>query len=285
MSNNYTLDVLIEGYDEKKAQSLLANESEVSQDWIDVYESRQNSTILQAEVQGIEEKVYSTATNKKMPCAMIDIGTVRGMVPLDFLGVEDRKQARKLIGEKVAFVVIAVDRENGFFVGSRKQALQQMADKTLKKVEKGDIVPAVVREVYNANMVVDIGGIQCRIPTSEVTYGWIDNLHDYYKAGDHVKVKIMEVDKKDRSAKVSIKATKPNEWERVHDFYKENGEYVAKVSGVSEFGTFVTLREGISGLAQHLRHEVVKKGDKVLVRVLKIRPKEQKMNVKIVKVF
>jgi small subunit ribosomal protein S1 len=283
--SNYTLDVLIEGYDESKAQELLSDQNEVNQDWIDVYESRQNTTILQAEVQGIEEKTYSMATKKKMLCAMIDIGTVRGMIPLDFLEVEDRKQARKLIGEKVAFVVIAVDRENGFFVGSRKQALQQMADKTLKKIDKGDIIPSVVREVYNANMVLDIGGIQCRVPTSDVTYGWIDNLHDYYKVGDHVKVKVMDLDKKKRSVKVSIKETKPNEWERVHDYYKEFGEYVAKVSGVSEFGTFVTLREGISGLAQHLRHEVVKKGDKVLIRVLKIKQKEQKMNVKILKVF
>lgn len=283
--SQHVLNVLVEGYDPQKAKNISTSEESVSQDWIDIFSSRQNKTILQATIFGVEEKVYSHVGNKKMQCAVVEVGDVRGLIPLDYLGVEDRNKARELIGEKVAFIVIGIDKENDLFVGSRVAALDEMKNMTLKRIDVGDDIVGVVRRVYNSALFVDIGGIECRIPTSEVGYNWIDTLHDFYNAGDHIKVRVMKIDKKQKEVEVSIKATKANPWEKVSTYFTEQAEYVAKVSGVSEFGTFVEMREGISGLAQHLRHEILKKGDKVLVRVLKIRPNEQKMNVKVIKVF
>lgn len=285
MSNNYTLNVLIEGYDESKAQSLIDQGSEFDRDWRDVYESRQNSTILQAELMGLENKVYSTNPKKEMLCGIVEIGRVRGLVPLEFFGVDGRDGAKKLIGEKIAFVVIGLDKANNFFIGSRKEAIRLMADRALKRIDKGDRILAVVRQVYNSNIVVDIGGIQSSIPASEASYAWVDSMHDLFKVGDHLETKVMDIDKKKQEVQLSIKALQTNPWDRVHDYFKEGGEYVAKVSGIAEFGTYINLRDGISGLGPHLRHEVVKKGDKVLVRVLKIKQKQQQMNIKIVKVF
>lgn len=281
---NYTLDVLIEGYDEREAKKILTGDSS-DKDWRAIYESRQNHTILQAEITGMENKVYQLNPKKEMLCALVEIGNVRGMIPLEYLAVENEKQARRLNGEKVAFVVIGLDRDNGFFVASRSEAKKQMADQTLKRISIGDDILAVVRQVYNNNIIVDIGGIECSIPASEASHGWIDSMHDYYKIGEHIKAKVQEIDKKNREVKLSIKALLSNPWDQIHELYKEAGEYVGHVSGTVEFGTYVTLREGVSGLAQHLRHELVKKGDKVLVRVLKIRQDEQKMNLKIIKVF
>jgi small subunit ribosomal protein S1 len=283
--STHVLSTLIEGFDPEKAKRVSFENDGVSQDWVDIYSSRQNNTILQATVRGVEEKMYSHAGNKKMPCAVLEIGDVRGLIPIEFLGTQNRDEARQLIGEKIVFIVVAIDKENGFFVGSRKTAIDEMKNLTLKKIEVGDDVMAVIRRVYNSTLHVDIGGIECRIPTSEVSYGWIDSLHDFYKAGDHTKVRITKIDKKKKEVEVSMKATKVNPWDSISNHFTEQAEYVAKVSGVSEFGTFVELKEGISGLAQHLRHEVLKKGDKVLIRVMKIRPKDQKINVKVVKVF
>lgn len=286
-NQNYTLNVLIEGYDEKRAEQLNTLDQH-DKDWRAVYESRQNHTILQAEITGIENKVYQLNPKKEMLCALVEIGDVRGMIPLEYLGVEDAKQARRMNGDKVAFVVIGLDRENGFFVASRKEALKQMAEQTLKKIKVGGDVLGVVRQVFNNNMYVDIGGIQCSIPSSEASHAWIDSMHDHFKIGDHIKARILEIDTSNNEepvVRLSIKELLPNPWEKIHEYYKEKGEYVGHVSGTVEFGTYITLRDGVSGLAQHLRHEVVRKGDKVLVRVLKIRQAEQKLNLKIIKVF
>lgn len=282
---NYTLDVLIEGYNEKKAQAV---DSTVH--WQKVYESRQNQTILQALVTGMENKVYQVNPVKEKLCVLVEVGDIRGMIPIDFLGFEenDPKQvdkARRLLGEHVAFVVIAVDRDNNFFVGSRSEALKQMADQCLKRIHVGDDTLAVVRQVFNNNMIVDIGGIQPSIPASEISHGWVDSVHDHYKVGDHIKVRVQEIDKKNRTVKVSVKALQPNVWDRITEYYKEKGEYIGTVSGTAEFGAYITLREGVSGLAPLLRHEIVKKGDKVRVRVNEIKKEKHQMNLKITKIL
>lgn len=281
--SSYVLNHLVEGYDETKAREVKLHDDVVSQEWIDIYSSRQNKTILQASIRGVEEKTYGQG--KEMPCAIVEIGDVRGLIPLEYLGVESKQIARDLIGEKVAFIVIAIDKPNDFFVGSRIAALEEMASHTFRRLAVGDDTIAVVRKVFNGAMIVDVGGIESRIDASLISYGWVDSVHDHYKVGDHVKVKVIGMDKKNKEIAVSVKATKSNPWDKVSSYYSEMAEYVAKVSGVTEFGTFVELREGISGLAQHLRHETLKKGDNVLVRVTKIRPKEEKINVKVIKVL
>lgn len=283
--SDYTLNVLIEGYDEQKAQKVIDQHTEIDRDWRDVYESRQNSTILQAELMGLEEKVYQVSPEKKMLCGIVEIGQVRGLLPLDFMGVDNREGAKRIIGEKIAFVVIGLDKASNFFVGSRKEAIRQMAERALRRIDQGDKILAVVRQVYNSNVIVDIGGIQSSIPASEASYGWVDSMHDLFKVGDHIEVKVTSIEKQKQEVQLSVKALQSNPWDRANDYFKEHGEYVAKVSGIAEFGTYVTLRDGISGLGPHLRHEVVKKGDKVLVRVLKIKQKQQQMNIKILKVF
>lgn len=284
-TDKYTLEVLIEGYDEKKALSI-----DNTVHWQTIFESRQNNTILQAYVTGMESKVYQLNPKKEKLCALVEVGDVRGMIPIDFLGFEedDPKQAekaRRLIGDQVVFVVIAVDRKENFFVGSRSEALRQMADRCLRKIQKGETTLAVVRQVFNSNMIVDIGGIQCSIPASEVSHGWVDNMHALYKKGDHINVKVMEIDKETRKVTVSVKALQPNPWDRINDYFKVKGEYVGVISGTAEFGAYVTLRDGISGLAPLLRHDIAKRGDKVLVRVLKINPEQQHMNLKITKIM
>ena len=284
-TDNYTLDVLVEGYDEKKALAI-----GTTVHWQNVYESRQNQTILQALVTGMENKVFQVNPVREKMCALVEIGDIRGMIPVDFLGIDTdapkfNEKTRRLIGEKVAFVVVAVDRENNFFVGSRKEAIRQMAEHCLKRINEEETILAVVREVYNSNMIVDIGGIQCSIPAAEVSHSWVDNMHDLFKPDDHINVKVISIDKVNKSVKVSIKALQSNPWNRITDYVKEYGEYVATVSGTAEFGAYVTLRDGITGLAPLLRHELVKRGDKVRVRVLKINKQKQHLNLKITKIF
>ena len=284
-AENYTLDVLIEGYDEKKALSI---DSMVH--WQKIFESRQNQTILQAIVTGMENKVYQVNPVKEKLCALVEVGDISGMIPLDFLGIEEDDpkhvaKARSLIGEKVVFVVIAVDRNNNFFVGSRLEARRQMADRCLRRINEGETILAVVRQVFNSNMIVDIGGIECSIPASEVSHGWVDNMHDLFKNGDHINVKVLSIDKENKNVRVSVKALQPNPWDSINNYFKERGEYIGTISGTAEFGVYVTLREGITGLAPLLRHEIVNRGDKVLVRVLKVNQAKQHMNLKITKII
>ena len=102
------------------------------------------------------------------------------------------------------------DREADVFTGSRLAALEHMATITLKKIEVDDETIAVVRSVSPSLVRADIGGIEVKIPLEEIRYGWIDDLTEEVKQGDHLKVKVLEIDKEEKKVTVSAKATQKN---------------------------------------------------------------------------
>ena len=61
--------------------------------------------------------------------------------------MENVRQLRAMTGQSVAFKVLNYDRDAGVFTASRQAALEQMAAITLKKIEEGDVIVAVVRQV------------------------------------------------------------------------------------------------------------------------------------------
>src|SRR5690606_29948180 len=112
---------------------------------------------------------------------------------------------------------------------------------------------------------------------------WIDDLTEEIKAGDHLQVKVTELDKENQVVKVSAKATKQNPWPDCTKRYFEFSEYVGTVSGVQEYGVFVNLEPNVDALVSHMKFEDIQKGDKVLLRVTKIDVKEEQIRGRIVK--
>ncbi len=274
MANEDILQVLIEGFDPSKVQT----ESEVDQHWKEVYGAYQNQTILQAPITGIE-----TLLNKQ--CAVVSLGTVRGYIPMEFTGAENLRQLRAMTGQSVAFRVLNYDREAGIFTGSRTAAIEQMANITLKRIAVEDVIIAVVRSVSPSLVRADIGGIEVKIPIEDVKYGWIDDLTEEVKPGDHLRVKVLEIDEEEKKVRVSAKATQENPWNGKAQRYQKGSEYVGTVSGVREYGVFVNLEPGIDSLSRHLKWQNVKRGDRVLVRVMDVDTKNEQIRSRITKVL
>lgn len=259
------MQVLIEGFDPSKVQV----ENEFNNDWKKVYGAYQNNSILQASMTGIE-----TLLDK--PCAVVTLGNIRGFIPLEFTGADNLRQLRAMTGQTVAFKVLNYDREAEVFTGSRIAALEHMAFITLKKIDIDDEIIAVVRSVSPSLVRADIGGIEVKIPLEEIKYGWIDDLTEEVKQGDHLKVKVLEIDKEEQKVTVSAKATQKNPWLRSIGRYTSGNEYVGTVSGVREYGVFINLEAGVDSLARHLKFQNVKRGDRVLVRVLETDAKKNR---------
>lgn len=267
------MQVLIEGFDPTKVQG-----SKVDENWKKVYGAYQNQTILQAPITGIE-----TQLNKQ--CAVVSLGNIRGYIPLEFTGVENVRQLRSMTGQNIAFKVLNYDREAGIFTASRKQAIEQMAGITLKKIGEGQVIFAVARQVTQTFVRADIGGIEVRIPIEDISYGWIDDLTEKVKVGDHLKVMVLEIDEENQKVQVSAKAVQENPWPTCAGRYLEGNEYVGTVSGVREYGVFVNLEPGVDSLSRHMKFQNVRKGDRVLVRVLETDVNKQQIRARITRIL
>lgn len=72
-----------------------------------------------------------------------------------------------------------------------------------KKYEVGDVLTGKVTGIqpYGAFISLD-ENTQGLVHISEITYGFVKDIHDYLKVGDEVQVKVLEVD--DSSSKISL---------------------------------------------------------------------------------
>lgn len=276
---------LIEGYTEETI-------SKVDKHLIELRTALQNKIIKQAEIVGIEEFPLPSkkgGSPKLAHCAVLDYNGITGYVQLEDM---DKKvmtidKLRSRVGTKVIFMVtkLVKEKENDepFFVASRKLAQELAAKTTLEIRSEGEVSKAAITHVGLKHVVVDLGGIESNIHVSELSHGWIENLHDKFKIGDVIDVKILNIDKEKETIKVSHKATLPSLWDTIEKKFKINSEHKCKISGVTEAGNFVNLAEGVDAFAPHLRHEYLNVGDEVLVRIIELNPAKKKAVCRIVR--
>lgn len=279
-----TLNVLIEGYDESKLEEVSYQEN-WDKDWESVYRSRQTGTIMQADVLGIEENQYGTKT---IPCAVVYVGHVKGIIPMEMMNVTDYQELRKQTGQKVAFKVIGIDKENKIFIGSRNAAIEHMANATWKKIkegllQEGSTILGVVRNVERKELHIDIGGVIATMDVTEYDYGWIDSLPAVVSVGDHIRCKILSIDMEEKKVTLSRKALLPNPWLTLSERISVGGEYVGRVTGVVNQGYYINLMPGVDSFARHMMRTTLKRGDQVLVRLIAIDTEEEKITARVVR--
>ncbi|MBA4533819.1 S1 RNA-binding domain-containing protein [Brevibacillus halotolerans] len=284
------LKTLIEGLDPEKVNEMKAKQSQhsrVDENWKAIYRAVQNRQIIEAEMIGVEPKY------KKL-CAVVGIGTIRGYIPFEYTGFASKEQMNSFIGKRIGFKVKEIDRENNIFVASRIDALEVRATLTWQRIEEGQTAIAVVRGYIRdpklpANISparalrVDLGGVMVTILAVDVDHGWIDDLSEKYQLGDPLEVKIMAVDKERKKIKISAKALKPSPYPECTKRFEQMGVYIGKVTGVVEYGVFVSLEPGVDVLCKHMPFTELQKGDRVTVRLLNINVAKQQMKGNLVR--
>jgi small subunit ribosomal protein S1 len=124
-------------------------------------------------------------------------------------------------------------------------------------------------------------GIEGLIHISEMS--WTQHIKHPSKimnTGDMVDAVVLSVDKENEKISLGIKQMEPDPWITIEDRYPVGKVVSGKVRNLTAFGAFVELEEGIDGLVhisdmswtKRVQHpsEVMKKGDKLDVKVIKI---------------
>lgn len=278
--------LITEGYD---GQIVTPDDS-----WPEIYSAFQNKTILQVEAKGVRNHAVQ---GKEIPCVQVHYDNVTGIIPANESGLngfpqdpaeiemlpdlDKRKILRSLenriVGLPVWILILAVDKENEFFLASRKRALEIMASHTWDRLKEGEIVPGTVREVYPKSAVIDIGGIETKVGASEIAWGWVEDARNILERGKTYQVKVLSVDPEQEHVEVSLKQAQPSPWPECAKRYVKGGIYSGTVSGVIDKGVFVNLEPGVDIFVHHPKFTRVKKGDKVRVLIHRVDIESQRI--------
>ena len=201
---------------------------------------------------------------------IVDVDGIRGFVPSSQLDISHLGKADKLIGEALKVKVIEVNRKTNRLILSEKEAADEETrgkrEKLLKTIQSGDELNGIVSGVMHFGVFVNMDGVEGLVHISEIAWEKVDDPGRHYRAGDKVKVKVLEIDYEGGKLNLSIKRLTPDPWQEIAKGYEESQEIKGTVTRMTDFGAFVRLGPGIDGLVHISKippEEKVDVGDQV----------------------
>ena len=151
-------------------------------------------------------------------------------------------------------------------IGNRKQLLlAEKAEKQkelLAKINVGDKVEGVVKNVTDFGAFIDLGGADGLLHISEMSWGRVENPKKVFNVGDKVTVLIKDING-DKIA-LSLKFPEENPWLTAAEDFAVGNVVKGKVARMTDFGAFVELAPGVDALlhvSQISREHVAKPSD------------------------
>jgi small subunit ribosomal protein S1 len=189
---------------------------------------------------------------------LIDLDGIKGFIPVSQLtpihyprveGANPEKileHLNKLVGKPFQVRVINVDQSGKKIIFSEKAAIEEQRSVALKTLKIGDVVEGAVSGILTYGLFVTFNGVEGLVHVSEIDWGHVNNPHKHARIGDKVTVQIIGIEGEKIS--LSIKRLKDNPWQVLSDKYRVGDIIEAPVLRLSQFGIFLELDGGISGL-------------------------------------
>ena len=165
-----------------------------------------------------------------------------------------------------------------------KKSKQKMVD----KYKVGDICEGEITGIVDFGIFVKVeDGLEGLVHISEIDWTLVENPRAFYKVGEKINVKVIEV--KDGKVSLSIKALKENPWVEAEKKYKKGDEVKGVVIKFNKHGALASLEEGISGLihisefgTETKMKEKLELGKSYTFKVILLEVKNQKMGLSFV---
>lgn len=156
-------------------------------------------------------------------------------------------------GDKVRVKIIGMEQDkkgNQRINLSIKQAEGDPWDKVTEKFAIGDTLTGKVRRLVPFGAFIEIApGIEGLVHISEFSWAKrINKPEDLLAPDDEVSVRIKEINPEARRISLSIKDAQGDPWETILQKYAVGQKVDGKVESIGQFGVFINLEPGITGL-------------------------------------
>ena len=230
----------------------------------------------------------------------VEFNRLRGFVPASHIldmprnMAEDQRQAEfeRRIGEEMRLKVIEVDRKRRRLVMSQMLAEREYRagrkDELFRTLQVGDVLTGEVRSLRPFGAFVDLGGADGLLHVSEIGWTAITHPREALEVGQKIEVQVIRLDPESQRIGLSRKRMLANPWESVEQRYTVGAVLSATITRLVEFGAFAKLEPGVEGLI-HISEladitvaeplKTVRPGDKVMVKVLRVDSKRQRIGL------
>lgn len=156
-------------------------------------------------------------------------------------------ELKKLVGEKIEVMVITASPKEQKLIFSEKGAGTSERSSLVEKYTVGDVIEGIVTGATDFGVFVKLeDGLEGLVHISEMDWALVENPKTRYKAGENVKVKVIEI--KDDKVSLSIKALSEDPWVLAGEKYQKEQRVEAVVIKYNKHGALASIEEGVAGL-------------------------------------
>ncbi|HKI58382.1 MAG TPA: 30S ribosomal protein S1 [Trueperaceae bacterium] len=194
------------------------------------------------------------------------------------------------VGEKVRVEVLDMDLERERINLSMKSLMSNPWDSVLGNYSIGQKIGGKVTNLTPFGAFVEIEpGLEGLIHVSEMS--WTKRVRhpkEIVSEGEEVEAMILKIDTNQQRISLGLRQTQPDPWSSLPDRYPPGTEVTGPITGITDFGVFMEIEEGIEGLVHisELSHDHIenindhfKRGDEVTAVILNIDPVEQRASL------
>jgi small subunit ribosomal protein S1 len=195
------------------------------------------------------------------------------------------------IGDQIEVQVLNINKEKQEISLGMKQVQPNPWDKVAERYPPNTVISGTVRNLTNYGAFIEIEeGIDGLLHVSDMS--WVRKVShpsEVVNKGDTVKCVVLNVDQERKRVALGLKQMASDPWEGdIPGRYHPGDVKTGKVTKLTNFGVFVELEAGLEGLL-HISElsdhkidspeEVVKVGDEIEVKVLRVEPKDRKIGL------
>lgn len=241
---------------------------EQRQEWNSIYASYRGHSALSGTIIGIDKHTATTRnrdtgeiSQREMFCAIIIPFRVRILIPESELWMSGQERpdfvVRNMIGAVVDFVVTNVDREAGFAIASRRQAMMTKryyftTQPTLRS--EGAKTKCRVLAVGPRRCLVECHGYDINLTQRDMRYAAIPDFRSEYHPGQELDCVVKEFDAKTDELQIYVKETNPNPFDGAELRHPLEARRQGVIAGKYAGGVFCNLPDGTVVLCSYSFH-------------------------------
>ncbi|MCR5160295.1 MAG: 30S ribosomal protein S1 [Lachnospiraceae bacterium] len=216
----------------------------------------------------------------------------RVFIPASLVSDTYEKNLEKYNGQEIEFVITEFNPRRRRIIGDRKQILvarkAQMQKELFERIQVGDIVEGVVKNVTDFGAFIDLGGADGLLHISEMSWGHVENPKKVFKVGEKIEVLIKDIN--GEKIALSLKFPEKNPWLTAGEKYAAGTIVTGRVARMTDFGAFIELEPGVDALlhVSQISHDhvdkpsdVLKQGQEITAKVVDLNEADRKISLSI----
>ncbi len=278
-----TVEVYVENTEDENGQLILSRKRAIQEKaWEHILKAMEQGTVLTGLVK-----------NRTKGGLVVDVMGIDAFLPGSQIDVKPIKDYDQYVGKDMEFKIVKVNEVFKNVVISHKALIEddieaQKSD-ILSKLEKGQVLEGIVKNIAPFGVFVDLGGIDGLLHITDISWGRINHPEEVLKLDQKINVVVLEFDDEKKRISLGMKQLTEHPWDTLGENIKIGEKITGRVVTVADYGAFIEIKPGVEGLvhvsemswSSHLRspHDFLKAGDDVEAVVLSLDKEEHKMSL------